>query len=490
MNEHEPSPGRQSLLRLGVLAAAGRGTRAGPRTVCVPKVLLEVGGKPLLVRNLEILRDQVGIRDIVVLVGHLEEQVRGLLGDGSRFDVAVRYVTVSDPGVGLAHGLGLARGQLAGPFMVILGDELYLDSNHAELKHFGPEWEATCAYQPSGDPQQIARNYEVMVTASRVTDLMEKPQTVRSDKLGLGTFVFRESIFDAIERTAPNVRSGRVELVDALRTLVRAGKPVHAFHLRGDYVNVNSIEDRNNANHIARSRQIRRDRVSIVIPAWNEAESIGQVVRDFLPHGNEVVVADNQSTDDTAGIARNLGARVFSRPLAGYGEALRYGMDQATGDLLVLVEGDYSFRARDLGKFLEYVKDADLVVGTRTMREMIEQGTNMRGIVRWANIAVGKFIEILWWNHKPRLTDVGCTYRAIWRDVYQKVRPRLLSAGPEFAPEMMIEVLRQRGRVVEIPVSYHPRSGGASKHSAGLVQLARTAMKMLRLIVRKRLGAA
>jgi hypothetical protein len=165
-------------------------------------------------------------------------------------------------------------------------------------------------------------------------------------------------------------------------------------------------------------------------------------------------------------------------------------MDQATGDLLVLVEGDYSFRARDLGKFLEYVKDADLVVGTRTMREMIEQGTNMRGIVRWANIAVGKFIEILWWNHKPRLTDVGCTYRAIWRDVYQKVRPRLLSAGPEFAPEMMIEVLRQRGRVVEIPVSYHPRSGGASKHSAGLVQLARTAMKMLRLIVRKRLGAA
>jgi len=132
------------------------------------------------------------------------------------------------------------------------------------------------------------------------------------------------------------------------------------------------------------------------------------------------------------------------------------------------------------------MKDADMVIGTRTTREMIEQGTNMHGIVRWANVIVGKFIEALWWDQEPRFTDVGCTYRAIWRDVYEKVRPRLVGKGPEFSPELMIEVLRERKRVVEIPVSYYARAGGESKHSAGFWQLAKTATKMLRMIVRKR----
>src|SRR5690606_2427078 len=129
----------------------------------------------------------------------------------------------------------------------------------------------------------------------------------------------------------------------------------------------------------------------------------------------------------------------------------------ATGDILVLVEADHSFRAKDLGKLLEFMKDADMVIGTRTTRQMIEQGTNMRGAVRWANVAFGKIIEALWWSQEPRFTDVGCTYRAIWRDVYEKIRPRLVGIGPEASPELMIELLRQRGRAIEIPVSYYPR---------------------------------
>ena len=471
--------------RLGVLTAAGKGVRAYPRTVYVPKVLLEVGGKPLLVRNLEILRDDLGIRDIVVLVGHLQEQVRELLGDGSAFDVTVRYVDVKDPGIGLAKGLELAREHLTEPFVTILGDELYLGSNHAELIGDG-EWEAILAYQASDDPRRIQRNYEVTVAEGLVADLVEKPRDVQGDKLGLGTFVFRPSIFDAIARTPQNERTGRVELIDAILSLVRDRRDVRAFSLSGDYVNVNLVEDLNTANYVARSRTFDSVRVSVVIPAWNEEESIGYVVRDFLPHADEVVVADNQSADRTAAIASELGARVSSRPLAGYGEALIHGMDEATGDILVLVEADHSFRAKDLGKLLEYMKDADMVIGTRTTREMVEQGTNMHGIVRWANVAVGKIIEALWWDQEPRFTDVGCTYRAIWRDVYEKIRPRLVGKGPEFSPELMIEVLRQRKRVVEIPVSYYPRTGGESKHSAGFWQLAKTATKMLRMIVRKR----
>ena len=474
-------------IRLAVLPAAGRGVRAYPRTVYVPKVLLEVGGKPLLQRNIEILRDQMGITDLIVIVGHLGEMVKSFVGDGSDMGVRVRFVEIADPDIGLARGLLETRSLIDEAFVTLLGDELYLDSNHQQLFSLDDPWEAACTYHWTDDPRRIAKNYSLEIEDGLVQSVVEKPKQITNPWLGCGTYLFRPSVFEAIERTAPNRRSGRIELTDVLQTLVDQRKPVKAFQLTGSYVNINSIEDQNTANYVVRSRSFDDYKVSVVIPVWNEEESVGYVVRDFKPHADEVVIADNESTDKSAAIAVDLGARVCTKPLRGYGDALRYGMDQAQGDILVLVEADHSFRAKDMGKILEYMKDADMVIGTRTTREMIEQGTNMRGIVRWANVMFGKLIEALWWSQEPRFTDVGCTYRAIWRDVYEKIRPRLEGVGPEFSPELMIEVLRQRRRVVEVPVSYYPRIGGESKHSGSYLQLARTALKMLKLTIRKRL---
>ncbi len=473
-------------VRLGVLPAAGAGVRAYPRTIHIPKVLLEVAGKPLLQRNLEILRDRCGIRDIVVIVGHLKEQVIAYLGDGAAHGVTIRYVEIEDPRIGLARGLYQAKELLTAPFVAILGDELYLDSNHEEMLPLDEPWEAGCAVLETNDPRRIMKNYSLEIADGCINRLIEKPESIENRFLGCGTYVFRPSIFDAIERTPPNARSGRVELTDAIGTLVKDGGKVRGFMLKGDYLNINSVEDQNLANYLVRSREFSSYKVSVVIPAWNEEGSIAYVVNDFLPLVDEVVVADNESGDRTAEIARELGARVVSKKLRGYGDALTCGMDEAEGDILVLVEADHSFRAKDLGKLLEYMKDADMVIGTRTTRQMVEQGTNMHGIVRWANVIVGKFIEALWWSQEPRFTDVGCTYRAIWRDVYSKIRGRLSGKGPEFAPEMMIEVLRMHRRVIEIPVSYYPRVAGESKHSASFFHLAKTASKMLRIIVRKR----
>lgn len=473
-------------IKKAVIPAAGRGIRAYPRTVHVPKVMLEVAGKPLIQRNLEILRDEFGILDIVVLVGHLKEQVKAFLGDGSGFGVRVSFVDVDDPTIGLARGLYLAKDLLQEPFVAILGDELYLDSNHASLIPIPEPWELAFAVTETDDVRNIKKNYSVDIEDGRVIHVEEKPEVVTNPYLGCGTYVFRPSIFDAIDRTPPSPKSGRIELTHAMRTLIDEGKPARPLMLTGGYFNINSVEDQNYANYLVRSREFEDYKVSVVIPAWNEEGSVGQVVEDFVHLVDEVVVADNNSTDETAKIATARGARVCSKALRGYGDALIYGMDQAKGDLLVLVEADHSFRAKDLGKILEYMKDADMVIGTRTTRQMVEQGTNMRGLVRWANVIVGKLIEALWWSQEPRFTDVGCTYRAIWRDVYEKIRPRLVGVGPEFAPEMMIEVLRQHRRVIEIPVSYFPRIAGESKHSASYRHLAKTAIKMLKLVFRKR----
>ena len=168
----------------------------------------------------------------------------------------------------------------------------------------------------------------------------------------------------------------------------------------------------------------------------------------------------------------------------GYGCALRRGLDEAAGDILILTEADGSFRSKDIPKFLEYLKDCDMVIGTRTTRQMIEQGANMYPLLRWGNVLFGKLVQILWWNQESRFTDVGCTYRAIWKTSYQRIRPILNGRGPEFSPEMMIALLLVKQRVIEIPVSYYRRIAGESKHSKDLKGASKTALKMLRLILK------
>jgi len=108
--------------------------RAYPKSGYVPKPMLEIGGTPLVQRNLELLRDALGIREIVVIVGYLGDQIRKHLGDGSAFDVKIRYVECEQPDIGLAQGVALAEPLLQRPFATILADELYIGSNHAELR--------------------------------------------------------------------------------------------------------------------------------------------------------------------------------------------------------------------------------------------------------------------------------------------------------------------------------------------------------------------
>ena len=474
--------------RIGVIAAAGKGRRIHPRSARVPKVMLEVAGKPLLVRNIELLRDALGIREVVLVIGHLGNVIREQLGDGGALGVALRYVENPRVDDGLGTVLTALEPHVHQPFVLVLGDELYLGTNHAALGAVASPWIAVCAVHGTEDPEIIRKNYAVEVDDGRITALVEKPSSPRGTLVGCGTFLFDPQIFAAARATPPSPRTGKFELIDVIDRVAREGAPVRAFELTGHYLNVNSLDDLNAANFLARSLEFERRRVSVVIPTYQEAASIGTVVRDFQDQADEILVMDNCSPDGTAEIARNLGAVVHSRPLAGYGDACRQGLDAATGDILVLVEADGTFRAHDLGKLLEYLKDADMVIGTRTTRQMIQQGANMDGLLRWGNVVVGKVVEALWWGLEPRLTDVGCTYRALWRDFYLKIRPYLGEDGPAFSPEMMIEVLRMEGRLIEVPVNYYRRRAGESKHSASRWHSMRTGFKMLNLIARKRLN--
>jgi len=232
--------------------------------------------------------------------------------------------------------------------------------------------------------------------------------------------------------------------------------------------------------------------VGVVVPCYNEEASIAAVVRDFKAqeHVDRVFVADNNSRDASAARAVEAGGEVVPAPKQGYGEALRAGLDHALAQgvgVIVLTEADGSFRASDLPKLLAYLPDCAMVLGTRTTRQMVQQGANMDRKLRWGNVAMAKLLELFWFHpHEPRLTDVGCSYRALWADTWRKVGPGTRESGPSFSPEMICEAYRKGLRVIEIPVHYGERTGGISKHSRSFAQVARTAWRMFKTICRKR----
>jgi len=473
----------------GVIAAAGKGLRLNPFTDLIPKVLLSIDGNPILKLNIELMRDALGIKEIYVLVGYKKENIISAFGDGSALGVAIKYVPVEHAEEGFAAGLLCMKEHISETFCLILGDEVYHNSNHREMvKLLDREFSAVCAVKEEANPRIIKHNYAVQIQDGFITSLVEKPEAVQNNYLGCGTFLLKPEIFEHIKATPVSPRTKRVEFIDVINSIAQRKSDVLPFMLTGEYSNVNNIDDFNTANYLLRSANFNTKTVSLIIPAYNEESSLGSVIDDFKGKVNEIIVVNNNSKDNTAKIAAEKGARVLSGNFKGYGDALKFGMDNAAGDILILTEADGSFLAKDTGKILEYLKDADMVLGTRTTSQMIEQGANMSFLLRLGNILAAKFIELLWLRkHEPRLTDVGCTYRGIWKSAYNEIRGLLKGAGPEFSPEMIIAAMRYNKRIIEIPVTYSGRISGESKFSGTLFASLRTALRMLWLIITRKI---
>ena len=230
--------------------------------------------------------------------------------------------------------------------------------------------------------------------------------------------------------------------------------------------------------------------VSVVLPAYNEEDNIESAVKDFAGVGvvDEVLVVNNNSRDGTRERALAAGARVVDETTQGYGAALRRGLREAKGDCIILAEPDGTFAGRDVVKLLSYSDDFEMVCGTRTTRELIWKEANMGWFLRLGNIAVAKSIQLLF--NGPSLSDCGCTLRLIRRDALQRIVDKLTVTGSHFLPEMVILALKNRLRVIEIPVNYRG-SIGESKITGSFKGAFKTGMRMIGLILRSRfLGAS
>jgi glycosyltransferase involved in cell wall biosynthesis len=196
-------------------------------------------------------------------------------------------------------------------------------------------------------------------------------------------------------------------------------------------------------------------RVAIVIPVLDEAGSIGRVLDDIPASlAAEVLVVDGGSKDATREIAAGRGARVILEPRRGYGRACLTGIERANGaDVVVFLDGDYSDRPAELPRLLAPIRggEADIVLGSRL------RGGMAAGAMPWhqhlGNRLAAGLIRVL---YGLRLTDLG-PLRAARREVLEALALREPTYG--WAVELPTRGARSGYRIVEVPVSYHPRIG-------------------------------
>jgi len=221
--------------------------------------------------------------------------------------------------------------------------------------------------------------------------------------------------------------------------------------------------------------------VSVVFPCYNEEEGIGQAILDFFASGyvDEIVVVDNNSHDRSAEIVRATQARLVTEAQQGYGFALRRGLQDASGDLIILAEPDGTFIGKDVLKLLAYSDDFEMVCGTRTTRELIWAEANMGIFLRLGNWLVAKMLEFLF--NGPSFSDCGCTLRLIRRSAAQRIQPHLTVGKSHFLPEMVILGLLSRMRIIEVPVNYRGRLG-TSKLTGSFKTAWRVGWRMITLI--------
>jgi dTDP-glucose pyrophosphorylase len=223
-----------------VLLAAGRGTRMRELTAEVPKPMLKVRGKPVLLHIVEGLQT-AGVKDFLIIVGYQAETIREYFGDGTCFGLRITYATqiVQD---GTGRVVELARDFVqTDPFILGYGDILIDSKNYHRLIVLNEETEAIVTVKRNED---VSKGGAVFVNeAMEVTDVREKakPGEPTSKWYNAGIYCFRPSIFQFTAKLQPSPR-GEYELTDAFRALAKSGKKVQAIELEGEWADVRDPE--------------------------------------------------------------------------------------------------------------------------------------------------------------------------------------------------------------------------------------------------------
>lgn len=211
-------------------------------------------------------------------------------------------------------------------------------------------------------------------------------------------------------------------------------------------------------------------KVTVVIPCYNEAHGIARVIERFphdalLKNGIQltVCVIDNNSTDDTAAIARAAGAIVVHEPKKGKGNALRTGFRSVPDDTdyVVMLDGDDTYSPEEILRVLEPLQSdfCDAVIGSRLSGRIQNKAMSPRN--RWGNKLFTSAVRVM---YRANVSDVLTGYFAWKKPALRTLEPYITSAGFAIEMEMITKMARLDLRLASVPISYHPRAGSSNLH--------------------------
>lgn len=229
---------------LGVILAAGKGTRIQPFSEQFPKPILPIVGKPLIQHQIEHLRD-LGVRRVIIVIGHLGFEIVRALGDGSSLGVEIEYVD-QGPTLGIAHALGKLESRIDRPFLLFLGDIFFQHRGLREMTALLGKDDVRCVLAVKEEPsvEAIRRNFVVLEDERGfVRRVIEKPQHPRTQLKGCGLYLFDPVFFDAVRRTPRTALRDEYEITDAIQIFVDDGYLVRAARVIDDDLNLSYPRD-------------------------------------------------------------------------------------------------------------------------------------------------------------------------------------------------------------------------------------------------------
>jgi len=206
----------------------------------------------------------------------------------------------------------------------------------------------------------------------------------------------------------------------------------------------------------------KKQKISVILPTYNEKDSIRKVIKDFEALGviDEIIVINNNAVEGTSKQVAGTSAIEIFESVPGYGSAIQRGYKEAIGDLIFVCEPDDTFVAEDVHKFLAYIDDVDVVYGSRTIKNFIGEGANMGHFLKNGNWFVAKILQVMY--RTSSLSDVGCTFRLIKKPALRKIQGSFRVKSGFFGPEMMLLTRHFNIPFVQIPIKYQARVGESS----------------------------
>ena len=230
----------------GLILSGGRGTRLRPLTYTSAKQLVPVANKPVLFYGIEALVE-AGIREIGIVVGDTQAEIRAAVGDGKRWGATITFIEQDAPR-GLAHAVRISESFLdKHPFVMYLGDNLLNKGIVPFVEQFTRfEPAAQILLTPVPDPEMFG---VAELDNGKVTRLVEKPKQPKSDLALVGVYMFSAAIFDSVRRIKPSFRN-ELEITDAIQDLIDRGLTVTPHLVDGWWKDTGKLEDMLEANRL------------------------------------------------------------------------------------------------------------------------------------------------------------------------------------------------------------------------------------------------